>query len=448
MDDLDLLKPAAYNPRLMSGHDAKSLLRSLGEFGDMGGLVFNRQTGNIVGGHQRQTSYKKLGGRITITQTLDDPSSSGTVAYGYVDIAGERFSYRVVDWPLQKEKFANLAANRIQGEWDDDKLAQLIYELKDDVNLPDTGFAVNEINEILATVMDVGDDDADLTPPEPAEVVSKLGDLWQLGEHRLLCGDATSGFHLAELMGNEQAEMVFTDPPYNVDYSGGMGGDGKQHRRKAIQNDKMDTQEFYNFLFETCKNLLQHCRGGFYICMSSSELHTLHGAFTGNGGHWQTYIIWAKNSFTLSRSDYQHQFEPIMYGLSEEDAAKADNEPDAQLSALPILYGWKDHHHWYGGRKQGDVWLVDRPSKSPEHPTMKPVTLCARAIRNSSRRGEIVLDVFAGSGSTLIAAQQLQRKCYSMELDPGYCDVIIRRWEHLTGQKANLIKNIGGPDGN
>jgi DNA modification methylase len=430
----------------MSGHDAKALLDSIGKFGDMGGVVFNRRSSRLVGGHQRREIFIKKSGKVEITETLDEPNEVGTVARGYIVIGTERFSYRVVDWDETKEKLANLAANRIQGDWDDDKLAQLIYSLRDDAQLPDTGFTINEVNEILATVMDVGEDDADLTPPAPESVITKPGDMWQLGDHRLLCGDATHAASYDALMDGQEAEMVFTDPPYNVAYTGGMGGDGKQHRRKAIKNDKMEAQQFYNFMFDVCKELLRNCRGAFYICMSSSELHTLHRAFTENGGHWQTYIIWAKNTFTLSRSDYQHQYEPIMYGLSEEEAAAADSAPDSQLSATPILYGWKDKHSWYGGRKQGDVWLIDRPSKSPEHPTMKPVTLCARAIRNSSHRRKIVLDPFLGSGSTLVAAEQLQRICYGMELEPAYCDVIIRRWEHLTGKKATLIKNIGGTE--
>ncbi len=445
MEDLNQLLAAAYNPRKISGHDFKALKDSIGGFGDMSGVVFNRRTNRLVGGHQRKEAYSELGGQIEITERLDEPNEVGTVARGYVVIGTEKYTYRVVDWPEEKEKLANLAANRIQGEWDDDKLAELIYSLKDQPDLPDAGFTINEITEILATVMDVGEDDADLTPPEKGEERTRLGDLYQLGEHRLLCGDATVAAAYSALMDGQEAEMVFTDPPYNVDYTGGMGGDGKQHRRRKILNDKMSANDFYNFLFSVCKNLLANTRGGFYICMSSSELHTLHRAFTENGGHWQTYIIWAKHSFTLSRSDYQHQFEPIMYGLTEAEAKAADEAPEGQYDGTPIMYGW-NRHQWYGGRKQGDVWLIERPSKSPHHPTEKPVTLCARAIRNSSRRGQIVLDAFGGSGSTLVAAHQLERRAYVMELDPRYCDVIIRRWEHLTGQKAVLIKNIGQSD--
>lgn len=230
--------------------------------------------------------------------------------------------------------------------------------------------------------------------------------------------------------------MVFTDPPYNVAYTGGMGGDGTVHKRRSILNDKMSSESFYKFLFDMLSNLIAVTSGAFYVCMSSSELHNLWKAFTDAGGHWQTYIIWAKDTFTLSRSDYQHQFEPIMHGLTGDIADAAERE------AEPIMYGWTKHE-WYGGRKQGDVWLIDRPKKSAEHPTMKPVMLCAKAIRNSSRRDDIVLDVFGGSGSTLIACEQLYRKCCMIEMDPVYVQTIIDRWQKFTGLTA--VK-IGGAD--
>lgn len=152
------------------------------------------------------------------------------------------------------------------------------------------------------------------------------------------------------------------------------------------------------------------------------------------GGHWQTYIIWAKDRFTLSRTDYQQQFEPIMYGLSDEMAKKLDEKPE-DVEGEAILYGWTEHD-WYGGRKQGNVWNIPRPKSSKEHPTMKPVMLCVKAICNSSRQGQIVMDSFLGSGSTLIACEKTGRICYGLELDPHYCDVIIKRWEDFTGKKA------------
>lgn len=440
MEDLANLKPAPYNPRSISSHDYHSLVKSIKELGDLSGLVFNTQTKQMVGGHQRKQAYQELGGIIEIVERLAKPNSVGTIAYGFVKIGDERYAYREVDWPEHKEKLANLAANRISGEWDDQKLSELIYELKDDADLMDSGFTVNEINEILATVMDVGEDDADLTPPEPGDEKSKVGDLYKLGEHRLVCGDATNPEHIDLLMGGQNANMVFTDPPYNVEYQGSSGQEAIGKKRKRIANDKMSSQDFYNFMFSVCKSLLANCDGAFYICMSSSELHTLYRAFTENGGHWQTYIIWAKNHFVMGRRDYQSQFEPVLYGLSEDEAKKFD-DPDQQWDSMPILYGY-NKHEWFGGRKQGDVWTIDRPSKSPYHPTEKPVTLMARAIRNSSKRGDIVLDVFAGSGSTVVAAEQLQRKAYLMELEPKYCDVIIRRWEHITGKKAELLHNL------
>lgn len=443
MDDLSSLNEAPYNPRSISDHDYQSLRQSIDELGDLSGLVYNRRTTHIVGGHQRRNIYHELGGQITIVEELAEPNSVGTVARGYVLIGDEQYTYRVVDWDEHKERIANLVANRAQGEWDDDKLAELIFSMKDDADLLSSGFSSQEVNELLATVMNTGEDDANLDLPAPGMERTKLGDIYQLGPHRLLCGDATNSEEVAALMEHNKASMVFTDPPYNVAYTGGMGGDGKQHTRKRILNDKMAGNAFATFLSSTCRNLLGVCDGAFYICMSSSELHTLYKAFTDAGGHWQTYIIWAKQSFTLSRSDYQHQFEPIMHGLSEAEADKIASAEENQLDKLPILYGW-NKHKWYGGRKQGDVWLIDRPTKSPDHPTEKPVSLCARAIRNSSARGDIVLDVFGGSGSTLIAADQLERKCFMMELDPRYCDVVVRRWEHMTGQKAEWLSNISG----
>jgi DNA modification methylase len=214
-------------------------------------------------------------------------------------------------------------------------------------------------------------------------------------------------------------------------------GDGKQKNRRKILNDKMTSGEFSHFLRVVLQNLVEFTQGAFYVCMSSSELHSLHKAFTEAGGHWQTYIIWAKNHFTLSRADYQHQMEPILHGLSEELKEEVDAD------SVPILYGWTKHE-WYGGRKQGNVWFFDKPNASKEHPTMKPIALCAKAIKNSSQQGEIVLDTFGGSGSTLIACEQMKRCCRMMELDPVYVAVIIKRWEKLTGGKTKKIEKKGG----
>ncbi len=205
--------------------------------------------------------------------------------------------------------------------------------------------------------------------------------------------------------------MAWTDPPYNVDYGGSRISKG-QGRGRTIQNDDLG-EAFGPFLEAACRRLLGVSKGACYICMSSSELPTLQRAFVVAGGHWSTFIIWAKSGFTLGRSDYQRQYEPI-------------------------LYGWKKgvDRFWCGARDQGDVWFAKKPRVNDLHPTMKPVALVERAVRNSSKGRDIVLDLFAGAGSTLIACEKAGRQARAMELDPAYCDVIVQRWERFTGQKA------------
>ncbi len=231
------------------------------------------------------------------------------------------------------------------------------------------------------------------------------------GRHRFLCADSTNGDAVARLMGGAKASMAITDPPYNVSY-GEHGGAPRASRKRTIQNDDLG-EGFYDFLLKACRGLLSVTDGAVYICMSSSELHTLQRAFVDAGGHWSTFVIWAKDTFTLGRSDYQRQYEPI-------------------------LYGWREgsKHHWCGDRDQGDVWSVDKPLSSPLHPTMKPIPLLERAIENSSDPGDIVLDTFLGSGSTLIACERTGRVCYAMELAPEYLDVAVLRWESFMGQQA------------
>jgi DNA modification methylase len=208
-------------------------------------------------------------------------------------------------------------------------------------------------------------------------------------------------------------DLVFTDLPYNVNYC------GKDARRMKLANDNLG-QEFGDFLLRACRSMLAVSQGPLYICMSSSELHRLYAAFTDAGGHWSTFIIWAKNAFTLGHSDYQRQYEPILYGWPQGQA-----------------------HFWCGRRDRGDVWFVDKPFKNDLHPTTKPVELVERALANSSRAGSIVLDPFAGSGTTLIACENLDRSARVIELDPIYADVILRRWQQYTGGKAVLLPNGG-----
>ena len=248
-----------------------------------------------------------------------------------------------------------------------------------------------------------------------------------MGTHRLVCGDATKAEDVKALMDGQKAQMVFTDPPYNVNYGQTMkdtlrGKDGYKNRAgskpgRTILNDNLG-DNFGAFLKAACQQIVDHCAGGIYICMSSSELDTLQEAFRKVNGHWSTFIIWAKNTFTMGRADYQRQYEPILYGWAE---------------------GVK--RYWCGDRNQSDVWEVNKQRKNDLHSTMKPIELILRAVTNSSKQGGIVLDPFMGSGSTLIACEQSGRVCYGMELDPGYCDVVVQRWQEFTGQKAERVSS-------
>jgi DNA modification methylase len=209
------------------------------------------------------------------------------------------------------------------------------------------------------------------------------------------------------------ADMVFTDPPYNVNYGATMK-DTLRGTHRPIANDNLGAG-FEQFLCAVCVNMLAVCKGSLYICMSTSEIHTLQRVFRDAGGHWSTFVVWAKNTFTMGRSDYQRQYEPI-------------------------LYGWKEgaDHFWCGARDQGDVWFIKKPHVNDLHPTMKPVELVERAVRNSSKGRDTVLDPFGGSGTTLIACEKAGRQARLIELEPKYCDVIIRRWQEFTGQEAKL----------
>jgi DNA modification methylase len=279
-----------------------------------------------------------------------------------------------------------------------------------------TGFSQDELDRLLIAETELGRDPDD-APEPPAEPISKPGDLWICGEHRVLCGDATVLADVEKVLGGELADMCFTDSPYNVNYANSTK-DKKRGKSRAILNDALG-EEFGVFLYDACVNILTVTKGVVYMCMSSSELDTLQKAFREAGGKWSTFVIWAKNTFTLGRSDYQRQYEPI-------------------------LYGWKQgaDHYWCGDRDQGDVWFLDKPAKNDLHPTMKPVALVERAILNSSKSRDIVFDPFGGSGTTLIAAERTGRRARLIELDPKYADVAVQRWQEQTGQSARL-----GPSG-
>ncbi|MGA4235073.1 DNA modification methylase, partial [Ralstonia nicotianae] len=287
-----------------------------------------------------------------------------------------------------------------------------------DVSL--TGFDADALADLMDGEEGDGQAEASALPEVPEDPISRPGDVWVLGRHRLLCGDATVAENYDRLLQGEPADMAFLDPPYNVNYAN-TAKDRQRGTSRAILNDNLGggfydfllAGGFYDFLLAALTPTIANCRGGIYVAMSSSELDVLQAAFREAGGRWSTFIIWAKDRFTLGRADYQRQYEPILYGWAE----------GAQ-------------RHWCGDRDQGDVWQIKRPARNGLHPTMKPVELVERAIRNSSRPGDVVLDAFGGSGTTLIAAEKAARAARLIELDPKYTDVIVRRWEEYTGEQA------------
>lgn len=433
------LIPADYNPRLdlQSGDkEYEKLKRSIQEFGYVDPVIWNERTGVVVGGHQRLKVLQELG-------------------YEEIDVS-------VVDLSDEQEKTLNIALNKIEGDWDNFKLKELLEDIDTgsfDITL--TGFDEDEIENLMTQfhVEEDGEIEEDNFDPEEVaaeikESITKNGEIWQLGRHRLMCGDSTKLEDVARLMGEHKADMIFTDPPYNVNYEGGTG--------LKIQNDNMGDEQFYQFLFDAYTAMYRVLKegGGIYVCHADSEGLNFRKAFIDAGLLLKQCIIWVKNSLVLGRQDYQWKHEPI-------------------------LYGWKPGaaHCWYGGRKETTVieesvdlaiskyegyslltftngtnstvvkvpsfeiihegtdegsttWRIEKPKKNGDHPTMKPIALCARAIQNSSKPGERVLDPFGGSGSTLMACEQTGRICHTMEYDPVYAEVIIRRWEEFTGQKA------------
>jgi DNA modification methylase len=310
----------------------------------------------------------------------------------------------------QKRAF-RLADNKLalNAGWDLEMLRLEMEALTEqDFRLELTGFDEQELEELLAGLSQKILLDPDETPEPPEKAATIPGDLWILGEHRVLCGDGTRSEDLARVLEGKSCDLVFTDLPYNVDYV------GKSRSKMKLANDDLGSQ-FGEFLLAACRSMLDVSQGPLYICMSSGELHRLNAAFTEAGGHWSTYIIWAKNTFTLGRSDYQRQYEPI-------------------------LYGWREgaKHYWCGDRNQGDVWFLDKPHRNDLHPTMKPVALVERAIENSSRKHNLVLDPFAGAGTTVMACENTGRQARAIEIDPRYVDATVKRWQTYTGRCSVL----------
>jgi len=381
------LIPADYNPRkdLKPGDaEYEKLKRSIEQFGYVEPVIWNKTTGFVVGGHQRLKVLLDMG--ITEVECV------------------------VVEMDAEKEKALNIALNKISGEWDKDKLALLITDLQvADFDVSLTGFEPAEIDSLFKGAQQdkVKDDDFDVDAELKAPVITKAGDVWTLGRHRLVCGDSTKLETFALLMGDRKANLVITDPPYNVNYEGGAG---------KIKNDNMADDAFYNFLLAAFQNTEAAMAddASIYVFHADTEGLNFRRAFADAGFKLSGTCIWKKQSLVLGRSPYQWQHEPI-------------------------LFGWKKagKHQWYTGRKESTIWEFDKPKKNGDHPTMKPIPLLAYPIMNSSMSNTLVLDPFGGSSSTLIACEQTDRSCCTIELDEKFCDVIIKRY----------IEQVGSADG-
>ncbi len=390
---VDQLKPAKYNPRkdLKPGDPAyEKIRRSLHEFGYVDPVIWNEVTGNIVGGHQR---YKVL-------------VAEGATEIDCVVVHIEN---------RQEEKALNIALNKAVGEWEPVALADLLSDLKiSGYDLDITGFDAAEVDDLFSQVhdKDAHDDDCDIDP-EQIEPFVQFGDIWMLGKHRMMCGDATSEEDVVRLMDGDRANLVVTDPPYNVAYESADG--------KKIQNDSMADGQFYEFLLAAFRNMAAHMAegGSAYIFHADTEGLNFRRAFKEAGFHISGVCIWVKNSLVLGRSPYQWQHEPVLFGW------------------LP-----NGKHRWFSDRKQSTVWNFDKPRRSKEHPTMKPIPLLAYPIKNSSAPNGIVLDLFGGSGSTLMACEQTDRICLTMELDPKYATAIVMRFSNEYGaENIRLLRD-------
>lgn len=443
------LNPAAYNPRkaLKPGDpEYEKLAASIEKHGYIDPIVIN-EDGTIIGGHQRRTVMMDLG-------------------YEEAEVA-------IVDIPDKEDEIAaNIALNQIDGAWDNDKLMGLLIQLEGSgYDTMAAGFNSNDLSELFKNV-DIGqeanDDGYDIERAvekiQQGPPVTQPGDVWKLGEHRLLCGDALDFSDVGILMAGELADLVLTDPPYNVDYEAKDKSLERSYKRNTtrqnneIINDRMAADAFYEFLYKAFGNCFDAAREGaaVYVFHADSEGLTFRQAFEASGFKLSQVLIWEKNQFVIGRQDYHWRHEPILYGWKEgaahyfiddrgQDTVWIEDDVDYKKMSKADLVAYIDRIRADLSARTS-IQYEKKPARSDMHPTMKPVALVGRLMLNSSRRGDAVLDPFAGSGTTLIAAEQLHRTAFLIEINPVYCDVIINRWEEYTGRKAEKVRG-GGRDG-
>lgn len=400
---------AARNPK---AHAEADLDKSVGRFGYTEPVLMDERTGRLVAGHGRVAAL------IRLKAKGDGPPD------GVVEKGGSWTIPVVRGWASRSDQEADaylLASNQltIAGGWVTGDLVQMLKELEAAQALDGVGFGADELSKLLDSVVPPPAEDENDVPPVPAEPWVQLGDMFELGEHRILCGSCTIPVDVDRVMGGDKARICWTDPPWNVAYgeSSVPGGWSKKHT--AIANDNLG-EDFPAFCAQFCGEIARVLFPGapVYMAMSAQEWPAIHAALTGMGMHWSSTIIWAKDSLVLSRKDYHTQYEPIWYGWKEGAGRLVELED----------------------RTQSDVWQIPRPKKSDEHPTMKPVELVVRSLKNSSKRGDICFEPFSGSGTTVMACEQVGRRARALEIEPKYVQVCLERWEKATGGKAKKVE--------
>lgn len=387
---LSEIKRNPNNPRVIKDDKFLKLKKSIEEFPKMMKLrpmVINSDN-VVLGGNMRLKALSDLGYKEIPDEWIkraDELTEDEQRRFIIADNVG----FGEHDWDMLK------------ADWDVEELAEW------GLDMPDWG----EPEQLEAS-----EDNFDTTPPEEPKTV--LGDLYEIGEHRLLCGDSTQTDTFEKLMGGDLADMVVTDPPYNVAYEGGT------KKKLTIKNDSMGNDDFYQFLYDfyTALSTVVKKGGVVYVWHASSEVINFAKAFVDAGFLLKQQLIWLKNQLVMGRQDYQWKHEPCLEGVNAETWEMVKEHE-------PCLYGWKDGagHYWKGGRKQTTILEFDKPRRNGEHPTMKPVGLFGIQIGNSSKKGDIVIDAFGGSGTAMVACEQLKRKARVIEFDPKYCDVIVNR---------------------
>lgn len=371
------------NPRAIKKEKFEILKKRIKKYGQFKPVLIT-EDGEVLGGNMRLRAMNDLGVKEVWVSVIEPKNEAEKI-----EIA--------------------LADNEEMGFYEEDRLAELVFDFQNEIKLDEFSIHVGQeidLNTLLTRFApdNITEDEA---PELTEDAISKPGEVYALGRHRLMCGSATVFGDVEKLMGGMKADVVFTDPPYNVDYT------GKTKDALKIQNDSFDDSTFYQFLYDAFLNMNTFLKegGSYYVCHADSEGLNFRKALKDTGFLVKQCIIWNKNTMVMGRQDYQWKHEPI-------------------------LYGWKDggSHRWFGDRKQVTVWDLDRPSRSSEHPTMKPVSLIEKALLNSSKAEDLVLDLFGGSGSTLITCEKINRVCHTMELDPHYCDVIRKRYANFIGK--------------